>query len=220
MTAIVFPHVYCNDGIITNLSGYGCIPGNLGLPEKYQPKGDYQQAGDYALQSEVNKKRDKTDVVFKLFAYQPYETELNSVWFFTNDGDGAWRQGLARNKDGVAGYSNVRSDHSGDIAHTNELLGFGQHWQNVAPQRQQGVVYHNTTGKPIVVCIGNLYQKVPQGEYAGFGFYVDDVRVASYGGNSVYWVDNLSVIVPSGSSYTLAADNGKIGFNDWAELRG
>lgn len=35
MTAIVSPHVYCNDGIITDLSGYGCIPGNLGLPEKY-----------------------------------------------------------------------------------------------------------------------------------------------------------------------------------------
>ncbi|HDS6401363.1 TPA: hypothetical protein QHX37_002319 [Morganella morganii subsp. morganii] len=31
MTAIVFPHVYCNDVIITDLSGYGCIPGNLGL---------------------------------------------------------------------------------------------------------------------------------------------------------------------------------------------
>lgn len=33
MTAIVFPHVCCNDGIITDLSGYGCIPGNLGLPK-------------------------------------------------------------------------------------------------------------------------------------------------------------------------------------------
>lgn len=31
MTAIVFPHVCCNGGIITDLSGYGCIPGNLGL---------------------------------------------------------------------------------------------------------------------------------------------------------------------------------------------
>ncbi|HDU8646487.1 TPA: hypothetical protein RG704_001163 [Morganella morganii subsp. morganii] len=38
MTAIVFPHVYCNDGIITDLSGYGCIPGNLGL-------GDINTAG-------------------------------------------------------------------------------------------------------------------------------------------------------------------------------
>lgn len=41
MTAIVFPHVCCNDGIITDLSGYGCIPGNLGLGEKFQPKGNY-----------------------------------------------------------------------------------------------------------------------------------------------------------------------------------
>lgn len=31
MTAILFPHVCCNGGIITDLSGYGCIPGNLGL---------------------------------------------------------------------------------------------------------------------------------------------------------------------------------------------
>ncbi|WP_406834186.1 hypothetical protein [Morganella morganii] len=40
MTAIVFPHVYCNDGIITDLSGYGCIPGNLGLPELLDKKFD------------------------------------------------------------------------------------------------------------------------------------------------------------------------------------
>lgn len=33
MTAIVFPHVCCNGGIITDLSGYGCILGNLGLGE-------------------------------------------------------------------------------------------------------------------------------------------------------------------------------------------
>ncbi|MCY0790474.1 hypothetical protein N0392_12355 [Morganella morganii] len=33
MTAIVFPHACCNDGIITDLSGHGCIPGNLGLGE-------------------------------------------------------------------------------------------------------------------------------------------------------------------------------------------
>lgn len=51
MTAIVFPHVCCNGGIITDLSGYGCIPGNLGLPEKYQPKGNYQPTGNYADKS-------------------------------------------------------------------------------------------------------------------------------------------------------------------------
>ncbi|WP_337153203.1 hypothetical protein, partial [Morganella morganii] len=40
MTAIVSPHVCCNDGIITDLSGYGCIPGNLGLEEKLNTKLD------------------------------------------------------------------------------------------------------------------------------------------------------------------------------------
>ena len=57
MTAIVFPHVCCNGGIITDLSGYGCIPGNLGLPEKYQPKGNYQTAGNYADKSATVKQR-------------------------------------------------------------------------------------------------------------------------------------------------------------------
>ena len=40
MTAIVFPHVCCNDGIITDLSGYGCILGNLGLEERLNKKFD------------------------------------------------------------------------------------------------------------------------------------------------------------------------------------
>lgn len=43
MTAIVFPHVCCNDGIITDLSGYGCIPGNLGLPEKFASKTSFEE---------------------------------------------------------------------------------------------------------------------------------------------------------------------------------
>ncbi|EMO4161957.1 hypothetical protein [Morganella morganii] len=46
MTAIVFPHVYCNDGIITDLFGYGCIPGNLGLGEIYATREDVGQKLD------------------------------------------------------------------------------------------------------------------------------------------------------------------------------
>ncbi|MBO8066831.1 hypothetical protein, partial [Morganella morganii] len=54
MTAIVFPHVYCNDGIITDLSGYGCIPGNLGLEEKLNTKLDKS-----ALASEIGYSNEK-----------------------------------------------------------------------------------------------------------------------------------------------------------------
>ncbi|WP_337153270.1 hypothetical protein, partial [Morganella morganii] len=46
MTAIVSPHVCCNDGIITDLSGYGCIPGNLGLGEKFSPLSLYGRESD------------------------------------------------------------------------------------------------------------------------------------------------------------------------------
>ncbi|MEM8219039.1 hypothetical protein ABM008_06505 [Morganella morganii] len=46
MTAIVFPHVCCNCGIITDLSGYGCIPGNLGLGEIYATWEDVGQKLD------------------------------------------------------------------------------------------------------------------------------------------------------------------------------
>lgn len=47
MTAIVFPHVYCNDEIITDLSGYGCIPGNLGLGEDAHLSGNLTVIGGY-----------------------------------------------------------------------------------------------------------------------------------------------------------------------------
>ncbi|EPC7545010.1 gp53-like domain-containing protein [Morganella morganii] len=49
MTAIVLPHVCCNDGIITDLSGYGCIPGNLGLPEKFADKKRFDANGSFTL---------------------------------------------------------------------------------------------------------------------------------------------------------------------------
>lgn len=54
MTAIIFPHVCCNGGIITDLSGYGCIPGNLGLGEIY------------ATREDVGEKLDKSKVTNSL----------------------------------------------------------------------------------------------------------------------------------------------------------
>ncbi|MEM8445927.1 pyocin knob domain-containing protein [Morganella morganii] len=80
MTAIVSPHVYCNDGIITDLSGYGCIPGNLGLPKKFQaagygyskeesdtlfqPKGNYAPSGNYAVKGDSYTKEESDKKYF------------------------------------------------------------------------------------------------------------------------------------------------------------
>lgn len=60
MTAIVFPHVCCNDGIITDLSGYGCTPGNLGLGEA--AKSNVVQ-GTGSSQTDVMSQKSVTDLV-------------------------------------------------------------------------------------------------------------------------------------------------------------
>ncbi|MFW0853566.1 hypothetical protein ACNYC7_15860 [Morganella morganii] len=56
MTAIVFPHVCCNGGIITDLSGYGCIPGNLGLLEKFADKKRFDTNGSFTLMLSEDRK--------------------------------------------------------------------------------------------------------------------------------------------------------------------
>ncbi|XKD94568.1 hypothetical protein ACISK3_07850 [Morganella morganii] len=83
MTAIVFPHVYCNDGIITDLSGYGCIPENLGLSEL------------------LNLKRDKTDNIFPAVTFKPEGAE-DVFWLAYDENKGQFA--LAFNTGGVAKY--------------------------------------------------------------------------------------------------------------------
>ncbi|HAT3624702.1 TPA: hypothetical protein I8553_001798 [Morganella morganii] len=51
---MVPPHFYCNEWIITNLHGCGCIPENLGLEEKLNTKLDKS-----ALVSEIGYSNDK-----------------------------------------------------------------------------------------------------------------------------------------------------------------
>ncbi|EPB5148083.1 hypothetical protein ACRJXQ_002177 [Morganella morganii] len=43
---MVPPHFYCNEWIITNLHGCGCIPENLGLGEKFSPLSLYGRESD------------------------------------------------------------------------------------------------------------------------------------------------------------------------------
>lgn len=83
MTAIVFPHVCCNGGIITDLSGYGCIPGNLGLPEL------------------LNLKRDKTDNIFPAVTFKPEGAE-DVLWLAYDENKGQFA--IAFNTGGVAKY--------------------------------------------------------------------------------------------------------------------
>ncbi|MEY1422451.1 hypothetical protein AB7038_01395 [Morganella morganii] len=189
---------------------------NLGLPEKYQPKGDYQPAGDYALQSEVNKKRSLDNNSFPDISYQNKDYPNDRIWFYRSVSGGS---GVARTKDGVVGYNNFREGKTGDVAHTDELFGAGQRWVNVTASRQQGVVYTNTTPKTIFIAISHIHSNKANGEYVGFGFGVDGEVLYSATATNNMWMEALSVPVQPGGEYVFNADPTQINYKKWMEFR-
>ncbi|MFW0853563.1 hypothetical protein ACNYC7_15845 [Morganella morganii] len=173
------------------------------------------------LEERLGKKRDNTDTIFKTLSYQPYDTQLNSIWLFTNEENADWRQGIARNRDGITGYSNFRSDHSGDVAHTNELLGFYQQWQDVTKERQGGVVYNNNTGRPICVFVRTKKRETPHA--LGVGGTVQGIAVGgSWAGANGQEIElSCFFIVPPGHNYSADSFLGNSGnfIGYWSELR-
>lgn len=190
---------------------------NLGLGERFQPKGEYQPAGNYALQSEVNKKRDITDIVFPGLVYDNPEHPNDNLWFYNSTGGGS---GIARTKNGVPGYNNFREGKTGDVAHTDELFGAGQRWVDVTASRQQGVVYTNTTPKTIFIAISHIHSNKANGEYVGFGFSVDGEVPYSATATNNMWMEALSVPVQPGGKYVFNADPTQINYKKWMEFRG
>ncbi|HHQ6055391.1 phage tail protein [Morganella morganii] len=183
--------------------------------------GKLQPKGDYAYKSDLSTKRDVTNTIFKTLSYQPYDTQLNSIWLFTNEENADWRQGIARNRDGITGYSNFRSDHSGDVAHTNELLGFYQQWQDVTKERQGGVVYNNNTGRPICVFVRTKKRETPHA--LGVGGTVQGIAVGgSWAGANGQEIElSCFFIVPPGHNYSADSFLGNSGnfIGYWSELR-
>lgn len=190
---------------------------NLGLPELFQPKGNYQPVGDYALQSEVNKKRNLDYNVFPEIVYQNKDYPDDKLWFYRSLSGGS---GIARTNNSSVGYTNFRDNKTGDAAHVDELFGVGQRWVNVTASRQQGVVYTNTTNKTIFIAINELKSVKGMGDYVGFGFDVDGLMI--FGGTAVnnQWMETLSVAVQPGGKYSLNADPAQVAYKSWMEFRG
>ncbi|WP_395597379.1 hypothetical protein [Morganella morganii] len=200
MTAIVFPHVYCNDGIITDLSGYGCIPGNLGLPEKFQPKGNYQPAGNYADGNTFKKNIDNASVTSPAGKYSLIID--NDGKFFTWDGKNATVSFSATGvmEAGYIPYARV----TGAPAH----LGVGQSWNNMTSSRSVGVTYTNDTGKPIQLCV--YYGVTGAGDW-GASLIVNGIETGGSNGG-------FNCIIPAGTVYRLDV-SGTARLSRWLELR-
>ena len=94
----------------------------------------------------------------------------------------------------------------------NASIGIGQTWQDVTAQRQYGVVYTNTTGRPIMV-----YVKTAGGNGVIVSLEVNGTEVATGGYASGNGEDGINTIVPSNATYKLTGNG--TGFGKWVELR-
>lgn len=90
-------------------------------------------------------------------------------------------------------------------------LGVGQSWQNVLASRSTGVLYTNTTGRPITVAIRHS-------QVGGNESYITVDGLVLQGGlqNGVGGYQGYSVVVPGGSTYRVDGGNTIL---SWHELR-
>lgn len=94
----------------------------------------------------------------------------------------------------------------------NASIGIGQTWQDVTAQRQYGVVYTNTTGRPIMV-----YVRTINGGGVIVSLEVNGIVVATGGYATGSGQDGINVIVPPNATYKLTGNG--TGFGEWVELR-
>ncbi len=98
-----------------------------------------------------------------------------------------------------------------DGVEVTQEVGVGQAWTDVLADRVVGVIYTNTTNKPIMVAVVQIGSA-----YSGASLYIDDVRIgysSSYG-NETAMRGGTSGFVPVNGEY-----NTTVNCESWAELK-
>ena len=91
-----------------------------------------------------------------------------------------------------------------------------QAWTIVTGSRAVGVVYTNTTGRPIMIAI----ECTNNTAFANAQMSVDSIQIyQNRNGGDVNQSLNLYAIVPNGSTYSIAAGVGVLTIDKWSELR-
>lgn len=223
MTAIVFPHVYCNDGIITDLSGYGCIPGNLGLPELLNKKFDKTGGRvDGTVSAKVIEASDNDGE--ELFLYPAFG---GSPAFMQYHKEGVWSgkfliPKLAANKilaPIMSGdvYSNTEID-----AKINAIFSVGQKLTDVKSARAFNSVYSNSTGRAIQLAVNvqcnnwsgqSTLHIGPSDGSISLSFRILDWAVAAT------QVAPVFIVIPDKWNYRITDDTGGLVIQSWLEYR-
>ncbi|CUI50646.1 phage tail protein [Achromobacter xylosoxidans] len=94
-----------------------------------------------------------------------------------------------------------------------QVFGFNQTWQNVTASRSLGVIYTNTTGRPILVQVYTTSTAA-----AGYLFFAIDETPAGL----VYYQNSAAnlpgcILVPAGSTYRASTTNASL--SGWREYR-
>lgn len=113
----------------------------------------------------------------------------------------------------------VLTNATGTANSLNAGIGVNQTWQNVSASRVNGTTYTNSTGKPIIVSIGNY---IATSSYVNLT--VDGIAVGYATGNSTGGAVGscVTAVVPNGSTYVLTATvvgGAGITRQFWSELR-
>ncbi|MGJ7192992.1 hypothetical protein ABMZ81_14950 [Morganella morganii] len=222
MTAIVFPHVYCNDGIITDLSGYGCIPGNLGLGEAAK-SGVVQSTGTST--TDVPSQKLFTDAITNRVKVDDFNAamggKVNTSDVVSSTGNSTSRVMSQKSVTDALNGKQASGDYAtnSDLNATNDkLMGIGQKWVDVTSSRVNETLYTNTTKRPISVMVyGGVTDQIA---VVSVDIFVDGVAAfkAAVGGSGVTKRVCASAIVPPGSIYRVVVQNSTIG--QWCEMRG
>ncbi|CAD7289581.1 hypothetical protein LMG7974_01658 [Campylobacter majalis] len=127
-------------------------------------------------------------------------------------------------KAGIIKLKNSISGNAQDVAVTekavnevkNQILGVNQTWQDVTSQRQVGITYTNTTGRPIQVLIA-LSTSINSQEFI---LSINNVDVNAKNGTSYNYGHThfFSVIIPQNTTYTLKSTQAITSLK-WFELR-
>jgi hypothetical protein len=107
----------------------------------------------------------------------------------------------------------LTSDGSTWTSQTPQTIGVSQTWQQVV--RSQGVVYTNSTGKPIAL---SIYSANAVNSATRIQIYLNGTQISETGGSYGGQGFSASIIIPNGSNYSWNTDTGGVNPN-FAELR-
>jgi hypothetical protein len=122
---------------------------------------------------------------------------------------------LATNAEAQTGTDAVRAVTPANLGAT--VLGMGQTWQNVTGSRAVSTTYTNSTGRPILLCIGGTVSVAGGALNVAIGGVNVAYSPAAYVNNG--FISANGILVPNGSSYAVAPGTGVFTINSWFELR-